>query len=448
LPVNLGVRFSHRTDDMSTTKVGDELEHRIFELIEKEFENDSFPIKKANCKFFKKKGYYSKDREREIIFDVSVEVYCAGSKDYSFLILVECKNYKSPVKVEEVEEFFAKAQQVAAANSKAVVATSSSFQSGARTFAKSKGIALLRYFDPENHQLVLHRSPSTSVYGTGAESLAEAEEALSQEAFKSRFFDIYFQSTSRVTNSLFEFAEDVANEAGFTRAQIRRAFNTPKKSVGVVPYLEKSELEERSQELLDLIGYSEKEVPLNSICALEKERTGLVVKINEPPNPGCPLGEISFSPLQIIIYQSDEQNTGRDRFTLAHELAHHFLGHGKHMVKDAFNEEDLSLNRTILQGSAIARLEFQANYFASSLLMPRANFIKDFQTLASHLGLVNRGYGALYVDDQPCNIQNFKIITNNLMRQYSVSRKAVAVRLESLDLLKDQRSGAIFGANN
>jgi len=212
--------------------------------------------------------------------------------------------------------------------------------------------------------------------------------------------------------------------------------------------LEKSELEERSQELLDLIGYSEKEVPLNSICALEQERTGLVVKINEPPNPGCPLGEISFSPLQIIIYQSDEQNTGRDRFTLAHELAHHFLGHGKHMVKDAFNEEDLSLNRTILQGSAIARLEFQANYFASSLLMPRANFIKDFQTLASHLGLVNRGYGALYVDDQPCNIQNFKIITNNLMRQYSVSRKAVAVRLESLDLLKDQRSGAIFGANN
>ena len=123
---------------MSTTKVGDELEQRIFELLEKEFENDSFPIKKANCKFFKKKGYYSKDREREIIFDISVEVYCADLESHSLLILVECKNYKSPVKVEEVEEFFAKVQQVAAANSKAVVATSSSFQSGARTFAKSK----------------------------------------------------------------------------------------------------------------------------------------------------------------------------------------------------------------------------------------------------------------------------------------------------------------------
>ena len=327
---------------MSTTKVGDELEQRIFELIEKEFENDSFPIKKANCKFFKKKGYYSKDREREIIFDVSVEVYCAGADNYCFLILIECKNYKSPVKVEEVEEFFAKAQQVAAANSKAVVATSSSFQSGARTFAKSKGIALLRYFDPVNHQLVLHRSPSTTVYGTGAGTLAEAEKALSQEAFKSRFFDIYFQSASRVTNSLFEFAEEIANEAGFTRTQIRRAFNSPKKSVGIVPYLEKSEIEERSQELLDLIAYSEKEVPLNKICALEEERTGLVVKINEPTSPGCPLGEISFSPLQIIIYQNNEKNIGRDRFTLAHELAHHFLGHGKYMAKDAFEEEDLS----------------------------------------------------------------------------------------------------------
>lgn len=429
---------------MSTTKVGDELEQRIFELLDKVFENDSFPIKKANCKFFKKKGYYSKDREREIIFDVSVEVYCAGSEDYSFLILVECKNYKSPVKVEEVEEFFAKVQQVAAAKSKAVVATSSSFQSGALTYAKSKGIALLRYFAPESHQLVLHRSPSTSVYGSGADSLAEAEHALSQEAFKSRFFDIYFQSASRATNSLFEFAEDVAAEAGFTRAQIRRVFNAPKKSVDIVPYLEKSELEERSQELLDLIGYSEKEVSLSSICALEKDRSGLVVKINETASPGYPLGEISFAPLQITIYQSDEQNIGRDRFTLAHELAHHFLGHGKYMLKDAFSEDDLSLKRTTLKGSAIARLEFQANYFASSLLMPRANFLKDFQALASHLGLVNRGYGALYVDDQPCNIQNFKIITNCLMRQYAVSRKAVAVRLESLDLLKDQRSSVIL----
>lgn len=433
---------------MSTTKVGDELEQRIFELLEKEVENDSFPIKKANCKIFKKKGYHSKDRESQIIFDVSVEVYCPGSDKYSMLILVECKNYKSPVKVEEVEEFFAKVQQVAAANSKAVVATSSSFQSGARRYAQSKGVALLRYFGPENHQLVLHRSPSTSVYGAGAETLDLAEKALSQEAFCSRFFDIYFQSSSRVTNSLFEFAEDVANEAGFTRAQIRRAFNAPKKSVGLVPYLEKSELEERSQELLDLVGYTEKEVALSSICASEEKRTGLVVKISEPSRPGFPLGEISFSPLQIIIYQNDDQNVGRDRFTLAHELGHHFLGHGKYMVKDAFSEEDLSLNIAVLQGSAISRLEFQANYFASSLLMPRGNFIKDFRSLSAHLGLVNRGFGALYVDDQPCNIHNFKIITSQLMKQYAVSRKAVAVRLESLDLLRDQRSDPSFGPNN
>lgn len=432
---------------MSTTKVGDELEQRIFELIEKEFENDRFPIKKENCKLFRKKGYYSKDREREIIFDVSVEVYCAGSNKHSFLILIECKNYKSPVKVEEIEEFFAKVQQVAAANSKAVVATSSSFQSGAQTFAMSKGIALLRYFDPKSHHWVLHRSPSTSVYGTGADTQAEAKQALSQEDFKSRFFDIYFQSTSRATNSLFEFAEDIANEAGFTQSQIRRAFNPQNKSVGIVPFLEKTELEEQSKEILDRIGHSEKEVPLNRICALEEERTGLVVKTNEPANPGHPLGEISFSPLQIVIYRNNEQNTGRDRFTLAHELAHHFLGHGKYMVKDAFNEEDLSLERATLQASAIARLEFQANYFASSLLMPRINFIKDFQTLASNLGLINRGHGALYVDDQPCNIQNFKIITDNLMKHYAVSRKAVAIRLESLEILNDNRSGAIFGTN-
>jgi len=71
-------------------------------------------------------------------------VYLPGSREYSALVLIECKNYGHPVPVDDVEEFFAKVQQVAAANAKATIASTASFQSGAREFAKSKGMGLIR----------------------------------------------------------------------------------------------------------------------------------------------------------------------------------------------------------------------------------------------------------------------------------------------------------------
>ena len=43
-------------------------------------------------------------------------------------MLIECKNYSHAVPVDYAEEFFAKVQQVAAANVKAVIASTASFQ--------------------------------------------------------------------------------------------------------------------------------------------------------------------------------------------------------------------------------------------------------------------------------------------------------------------------------
>jgi Zn-dependent peptidase ImmA (M78 family) len=125
---------------------------------------------------------------------------------------------------------------------------------------------------------------------------------------------------------------------------------------------------------------------------------------------------------------------------LAHELAHHLLAHGAYMIREYCDEEDFVLHRrSLMNGSDIARLEFQANYFAASLLMPRTYFLEDFQRLTRTLNIPDRGYGALYVDDQPCNIQSFRVVTNDLMQKYGVSRTAATIRLESLGLLRDAR---------
>ena len=85
------------TSNFSTTAVGDMLEKQIYELFGSEIAGDRFWVKKENCRIFWKKGYFSKDRATEIIFDVAIEVLLPGATEYSMLVLIECKNHKRSV---------------------------------------------------------------------------------------------------------------------------------------------------------------------------------------------------------------------------------------------------------------------------------------------------------------------------------------------------------------
>ena len=85
-------------------------------------------------------------------------------------------------------------------------------------------------------------------------------------------------------------------------------------------------------------------------------------------------------------------------------------------------------------------MEFQANYFAACLLMPRTNFTEDLLQLVQRLGTKNRGFGILFVDNQSCNQENYRLITSRLMTIYGVSRTAATIRLETLGLLQNDRN--------
>ena len=64
---------------MNTTLKGDLLEGYIFDLFSQQIAAGDFWGNAKNCKIFQKKGYYSKDREKNIIFDVSIEFYLPGA---------------------------------------------------------------------------------------------------------------------------------------------------------------------------------------------------------------------------------------------------------------------------------------------------------------------------------------------------------------------------------
>lgn len=437
------------TAKFSTLSKGNMLERRIFELFRTEIDADRFWARKECCKVYWKKGYFSRDRGSDIVFDVAVEVYLPGAQDYSLLVLIECKNYQHSVPVDDVEEFFTKVQQVAAAKGKAVIASTAAFQSGAREFAKSKGIGLMRYFDPEKFKWELRRSASASAGTTVIEAAQLIETALSSDIFQSSAFDLYLQSPVRETNSLWDFFEDLVVDSSFPFSQTGRVANRRSKLSSPVPFYDEDELEDKAANFLDDIAYCQGEVNLDLLCQREAVRSGLRVERDVPlPNSiahAAALGKITFDPPLIQVYATASPHRARDRFTLAHELSHHLLNHGRFLVRESCDSKDFSLQRSIaIEGADVARMEFQANQLAANLLMPRHHLKNDFGRLLHTLDITNRGFGRLYVDHQLCNLHHFDVVTSGLMQRYGVSRSAVKIRLESLGLLKDARDSLGF----
>lgn len=414
----------------SSVSKGDFLEEKVFDSFRREIEEDRFLVRMDQCKIHRKKGYYSKDRESKIIFDVSIEAYYPGATDYSLVFLIECKNYGKPVKVDELEEFNAKVEQVASANAKAIFVTTSSFQSGARKYAKSKGIGLVRYIDPLELKWELRRSPSAITSSTSNIFASEIENILSVESYKGRLFDFVFDSRIRATNSLWDFFEDLLRDLESDNEKLASILNRRSKLDSLVPYITHEQIEDLSQQIISSCAYTGAAVDLDRISA---QITNLRV-INADLSNNETLGTASFDPPEIVLYPDEEPN--RRRFTYAHELSHFLLNHGKFMRRDSCEEPDLyALKGSSILPDEIQRMEYQANLLASCLLMPRQSFIRSFMRIARDLNLQNRGFGYIYYDEQPCNVKDYMLATSSLMKLFEVSRASARIRLETLGLL-------------
>lgn len=429
---------------MNSTAFGNKLEKSIFNLFREEIEQGRFFAKPECCKLHQKKGYYSKDRQSDIIFDVSIEIYLPGASEYSMLVLIECKNSTGTIQVDDVEEFFSKTQQISGGNIKGVVASTNSFQRGALNFAQAKGFGLLRYYDRSNFQWILKRSPSFNTQASDVASSVAAEIALQDESYKSQYFDFYALSIYRFTTSLWDFFDDFTASSDLTQEDLSVISNRRNRTIVRVPFIGKDDIEALATKVHGQIGYTRGTVSLDAVCDLEHAACGLRV-INDDshliePNSNDMLGSISFSPLEIRLYTQQSRHSGRERFTLAHELAHHLLGHCKYITAEYCRAVDLASNATPnLESSDIARMEWQANYFASCLLLPWYNLASNFFGILKDLQLPDKGFGPLYVDNQRINLDNYYAIIDLLKAHYNVSRTAIKIRLEGLGLLNDAR---------
>ena len=154
---------TQRASKNSTVARGSAFEDMVFSYLSDELREGRLGFHDANSRIRGSPKYYSADRGSDISFDLSIEVSMSGSESVSYLVLVECKDYSGSVPVDDLEEFNSKVVQVSGLNVKAIFISTAPLQAGALNYARSRKIAVARYFHGEGCKWELRRRVSSSV---------------------------------------------------------------------------------------------------------------------------------------------------------------------------------------------------------------------------------------------------------------------------------------------
>lgn len=144
----------------------------------------------------------------------------------------------------------------------------------------------------------------------------------------------------------------------------------------------------------------------------------------------------------------EDKSEGRLVFTCAHEVGHWVLH--RRLVEEAVRRERLQEAIVCRARNAREPVEWQADYFASCLLMPAPEMKEAFFMVCPSgklfLDNVKSALGGTAVCIDPC-VKNWHFIADMVResgRFTNVSKEAVAFRMEELGLLIN-RTGARLG---
>jgi Zn-dependent peptidase ImmA (M78 family) len=87
------------------------------------------------------------------------------------------------------------------------------------------------------------------------------------------------------------------------------------------------------------------------------------------------------------------------------------------------------------------QLEFQANLFASHLLLPKDAFLK---VVSRYFRQENINKGFIYLDSQPTNKNLAFTLLNKISTHFEVSVEVGKIRLKTMGLLKDDTDISLF----
>lgn len=420
----------------TTSERGNSYERRFMERLSDIIAADEFVASPRASRLFHRKGYYSRDRDSEIITDVSVEAWLPDANEWSVLVVIECKDLQRRVDVSDVEEFHSKLKQIADSNSKGIVVSTAGFRESAISYARAKGIGLIVWRDEPSFKWVLRRATSTSSRTMSTASSYAADLALMEPTMvQHEFFGLVGADFKLGLAALLRSAMNESENAN-------RAYSGH--DPARVPFVAAEAIGAKAWSLRLACNQTHPLLELSALCRAERDRSGLVVQTVARPTDEAEttLGRISFDENKITVYQ-DLEYPARERFTLAHELGHHFMGHGSFLRSEYTDEHDQV--ESPIGDDDIGRLEYQANEFASQLLMPEVQFIQMLVEIAEEHDLVDRGFGHIYLDAQPVNRHIFLTVSTIFMETFAVSRSLVRHRLKRSGFLREPRTPSTVG---
>lgn len=394
---------------MNTTAKGTEFEKKVLAFFSSLLENDelAFAQRKYSRIYHQKK--YPTDTSREIIFDITIENYnpLVSSKYWSSLVVIECKNLNSKVNIGDFDEFCTKLKRVSNSAVKGIFVTTKGFSQSIIEIARKEHIALI-VFSETNTKWVVGRNTNINPEQFMPILLGENEIGMNPLVYDDGNFLNLYDFLQRM--------DVVIDKNHFLN----------------IPYYSSAEIEAKATNLF--LGSN----PISSDIAgeiLAKKYSDYRITFEKLPKNI--LGMLSLKNKVITLSENIISNKNRLHFTIAHELGHlvlHIPIIENKITKICEFEEQTLLK---INSRTLKRMEWQANQFASFLLLPQGRFMSIFNKL---LNDVNIRKGRLYLDHQPCNIRDVNYVLGELSRIFEVSKEVVKIRLKNAGLFEESKN--------
>ena len=389
---------------MNTTTIGTEFEKKVYQYLEVLLKTEKLPNASSKySKIFYHKKYICGRSGRAIETDISIETYnpYAGNQEqWSTLIIIECKCYNSKVNISDYDEFRRKLTDISEYGVKGIIVTTKGFSQTNIELAGKEKIALVVFSDQNFNWLVgrcLNKYPEQLM------PILKGEQSVGLNPIS--YYEGHFYSTPNLLNVL-----DVA-------LKIRYEY--------YIPFLSSEELKKKAKEIYQL-----QPLETNEVAGEVLAKNFPMIEVRYDNLSQGLLGTIDLRNNIITLSEDIISDTNRVHFTLAHEIGHLVL-HRKFLRKE-FSSVDDYIDISILSDKNIKRMEYQANVFASYLLLPERKFYYEVALLFKEYSITK---GRLYLDHQFCNRRNVSLILQRLSKKFQVSRQAIAIRLKNEKLL-------------
>jgi len=217
-----------------------------------------------------------------------------------------------------------------------------------------------------------------------------------------------------------------------------------------VPVLNSNDIEIKAEEVISFFDKNILEKPqrtplLDFIEKLHKQfkiKRDYSLSLGKTKNGKTILGKTQLKPLGLFIDKS-LVNDNRFNFILGHEFGHIVFHRSININKTGYEEQELIDTEIDLvtgkKNLKTARdwMEWQANYFASAILIPRSTVMQAVIEKQKEMG-IKRNIGQIILEPKRYSVNDYKEIQKHLGLIYNITATNVECRLKDLGILIDR----------